>query len=76
MTITCGIQPTNVVTMVMKVLHNSCNMCTLDLTDMYALTFGPAVVHTFSQITCAHVTIITSIMQDFAMKLIASSYTS
>ena len=34
MTITCGIQPTNVVTMAMKVLHNSCNMCTLDLTDV------------------------------------------
>ena len=37
MTITCSIQPTNVVTMVMKMLHNSCNMCILDLTDMYAL---------------------------------------
>ena len=42
MTITYGIQPTNVVTMVMKVLQNSCNMCTLDLTDMYALTLRPA----------------------------------
>ena len=42
MTITCGIQPTNVVTMVMKVLHNSCNMCTLDLTDMHAIALGPA----------------------------------
>ena len=36
-TIICGIQPTIVVTMAMKVLHNRCNMCTLDLTDMYAL---------------------------------------
>ena len=34
MTITCGIQPTNIVTMVMKVLHNSCNMYTFDFTDM------------------------------------------
>ena len=39
LTITCGIQPTVVVTMVMEVLHNSCNMCTLDLPDMYA--YGP-----------------------------------
>ena len=28
--------------MVMKVLHSSYNMCTLDLTDMYALTLRPA----------------------------------
>ena len=33
MTITYGIQPTGVVTMAMKVLHNSYNMC---LPDMYA----------------------------------------
>ena len=26
----------------MKVLHNSRNMCTLDLTDMYAFAFSPA----------------------------------
>ena len=38
----CGIQPTNAVTMAMNVLHNSCNMCTLDLTGMYALDLGPA----------------------------------
>ena len=53
MTITCGIQPTNVVTMVMKVLHNSCNMCTLDLSDMYALALGPAafvLMHTYASI--------------------------
>ena len=59
MTITCGIQPTNVVTMVMKVLHNSCNMCTLDLTDMYALALGmqPSFpcIH-INQVTRAHVT--------------------
>ena len=50
MTITCGIQPTNVVTVIMKVLHNGCNMCTLDLTDVYALALGPVApvpVHTY-----------------------------
>ena len=61
-TITCGIQPTNVVTMAVKVLHNSCNMCTLDLTDMYALALEPLplrpCIH-ISQITRAHVTTIT-----------------
>ena len=50
MTITCGIQPTNVVTLIMKLLHNSFNLCTLDLTDMYVLTLGPAILvpmHTY-----------------------------
>ena len=37
MTITCGIQPTGVVTMAMKVLHNSCNMYICDMPDMNAL---------------------------------------
>ena len=36
-TITCGIQPTDVVTVAMEVLHNSCNMCSCDLPDMYPL---------------------------------------
>ena len=36
-TITCGIQPTGVVTMEMKVFHNTCNMCIHDLPDMNAL---------------------------------------
>ena len=38
-TISCGIQHTGVVTMVMEVLHNGCNMCIYnhDLPDMYAL---------------------------------------
>ena len=36
-TITCGIQPIDVVTMAMKVLHNTCNMCIFDLPDMKAL---------------------------------------
>ena len=35
-TITCGIQSISVVTMTMKVLHNGCNMCAHDLSDMYA----------------------------------------
>ena len=50
MAITCGIQPTNVVTMVMKVLHNTCHMCTLDLTNVYALAIEPValvLVHTY-----------------------------
>ena len=33
--ITYGIQTTNVVTMTMKVLHNSCNMCTGHLSHAY-----------------------------------------
>ena len=37
LTITCGIlQPTGVVTMTVKVLYNNYNMCTHDLSDMYA----------------------------------------
>ena len=35
-TINCSIQPTGVVTMAMKVLHNTCNMCICDLPDMNA----------------------------------------
>ena len=34
MTITCGILPTGVVTMAIKVLHNRCNTCTLDKTGI------------------------------------------
>ena len=41
MTITCGIQPTGVVTMVMKVLPNCCNKCIYDSPDMYTFAFGP-----------------------------------
>ena len=61
MTITCGIQPTNVVTMVMKVLHNSCKICTLDSTDMYALALGPValvLMHTY-QLNHSHIATIT-----------------
>ena len=36
-TITCGIQLTGVVTMAMKVLHNTCKICIHDLSDMNAL---------------------------------------
>ena len=57
MTITCGIQPTS---MVMKVLHNSCNMYTLDLTDMYALSLGYVAIvltHTYqSNHLCTFIT--------------------
>ena len=68
MIITCGIQPTNVVTMVMKVLHNSCNMCTLDLTDMYALALGPValmLMHTYQSnhsCTCYNYNLWASVM--------------
>ena len=44
-TITCGIQPTGIVTMVMEVLHNSCNMCIHDLPDMYALNPCASGIH-------------------------------
>ena len=37
MTVTCGIQPTSVVTMAMKVLHDTCNMCICDLPNMNVL---------------------------------------
>ena len=50
MTITCGTKPTNVGTVAMKVLHNSCSMCIFDLTDMYAFALGPValmLVHTY-----------------------------
>ena len=41
MTITCSIQPTGVVTMAMKKLHNTYNMCIPDLPDMNALIPQP-----------------------------------
>ena len=37
MTITCGIQPTGIVTMAMEVLRDSCNLDMRDSPDMYAL---------------------------------------
>ena len=40
-TITCGIQPTGVVTMTIKVSHNTCNMCICDLPDMYTSALRP-----------------------------------
>ena len=36
MTIIYGIQATGVVTIAMEVLHNSCNICIHDLSDVYA----------------------------------------
>ena len=44
-TIICGIQPAGVVTMVMKVLHNTCNMCTCNLPVMNALIPWTSGVH-------------------------------
>ena len=44
-TITCGIQPTGVVTMEMKVFHNTCNMCIHDLSDINALIPQALVIH-------------------------------
>jgi len=41
-----------------KVLHISCNMCTRDLPDMYALSPWALGIH-IRQIPCAHVTTIT-----------------
>ena len=41
MTIACGIQPTSVVTMAKKVLHNTCNTCSHDLPDVNASSLGP-----------------------------------
>ena len=38
MTIICGIQSIGVVTIAMKVLHNSSNMCIHDLRDNYVYT--------------------------------------
>ena len=38
MTITCGIQPTGVVTIAMKVLHNNCKLYFHELLDMNALS--------------------------------------
>jgi len=45
----------------MEVLHISCNMCTHDLLDMYALSPRALGIH-IRQIPCAHVTTITYTM--------------
>ena len=47
MAITCGIQPTSVVTMVVKVLHNTCNVCICELPDMNALVPLASGIHTY-----------------------------
>ena len=52
--ITCGIQPTGVVTMDMEVLHNSCDMWTHDLPDMYVLSPQDLGIH-ISHIPLDHV---------------------
>ena len=73
MTITCGIQPIGVVTIAMKMLHNTCNMCILHLPDMNALipqTWGPwALGIPIRQISCAHVTTITYIFLKYKLPI-------
>ena len=54
--ITCTFQSTGVVTMVMEVLHNSCNMCTCDLPDNVVIALGMNV----RQIAHAHLTTIST----------------
>ena len=54
-TITCGIQLTGIVTMVMKVLHSTCNMCICDLPHMNELVPLALGIH-IRQIPHAHVT--------------------
>ena len=54
-TITCGIQPIDVVTMTMEMLHNTCNMCIHDLpdsVDMYDVSSG-YVIKTHSSVSAA-----------------------
>ena len=58
MTITCGIQHTGV-TMALKVLHNTCNICIHDLLDMYVLSPWAVAYICIRQIPHAHVTTIT-----------------
>ena len=66
MTVTCGIQPTGIVTMAMEVLHSSYNMCIHDLPDILTImqTLG---IH-IRQILHAHVTIITHIYVPYSQK--------
>ena len=53
----CDNSPTGVVTMAMKVLHNTCNMCIPDLPDMEAICMALG-IH-IRQFLHAHVTTIT-----------------
>ena len=59
-TITCGIQPTSVVTMAMKVLRNTCNMCIHDMSDMMPSFLRSAALELWAYVTgkspMAHVT--------------------
>ena len=62
MTVTCGIQPTSAVTMAIKVLNNTCNMCIHDFPDKNTLitqACGPQAldIH-IRQILHAHVSTI------------------
>ena len=61
-TITCGIQPTGVVTMAIMVVHNTCNLCICDLPDInviipWACSPQASGIH-IRQIPHAHVTTI------------------
>ena len=69
MKITCGIQPTGVVTMAMKVLHSSCNMCISDLPNMNALIPWALGIH-LRQIPHAHVTTITYPCFSFCLQVV------
>ena len=72
MTITCAIQPTGAVTMAMKVLHNTCNMCIHDLPDMYGLS-PTALRRTYQANPHAHIITITcNYLQAEPQKLLAS----
>ena len=75
MTFTCGIQPTKVVTLAMKVLKSKCNICTLDLTDVYPLALGPmAIVLMHTHVTT--ITHILSCLPAFLKYVYMQSYTS
>ena len=64
MTITCGIQPTSVVTMAMNVLHNTCNKCIHKLPDTYTLSPQVALrLHHVTTITCVGLQCCTAILQ-------------
>ena len=55
-TITCGIQPTGVVTMAMIALHNTCNMCINFVTCMpMPSALEPWYTYSIRQISYAHV---------------------
>ena len=52
--INCGIQPTDVVTMAMEMLHNTCNMCICDFPDMNVLGLWQIPYAHVITITCSY----------------------